>query len=318
MPRSLSVARLPSLGLLLSLAVVVPGVGRFGSVAAQPAPPPVAATPADARADSLMARGDYAGAAAAYQRIAAANPSSARAWMRLGVAHTRLGDHAAAADAFEHAASVRPSAVSLYNAALARGRLGQRERAFALLGRAAATGAVTADYLAGDSALASFRDDARFRAVLDSAARASTPCARDPDARRFDFWLGEWDVRTPQGQLAGRSSIVAVSGECALLENWTSAFGTSGKSLNGYNPALGRWQQFWIGQDRTVTEYRDSAWDGPSLVFLAAAAPSDTTHTTQRLTFTPLSKDLVRQHGERSTDDGRSWTTTYDLYYYRR
>ena len=271
-----------------------------------------------APADSLFARGDYAAAAVAYRKIVDEQPSSGRAWMRLGFARAQLGDHAAAADAFEHAVALGPTAVALYNAARERVRLGQTDRGLALLQRAGATGAIPPDFLSRDTALAALRGDRRFRAALDSAARASTPCAADRDARRFDFWVGEWDVRTPQGQTAGSSSVLPVSGQCALLENWTSAFGTSGKSLNGYNRALGHWQQFWIGQDGSVTEYRESSWDGPSLVFLAPAAPGDTTHTERRLTFTPLSKDLVRQHGETSSDQGRSWRTSYDLYYHRK
>ena len=306
-----AVPRVPRLPLVLLLLALAAARG-----VAQPAAAPV--TWQGDSADARFARGDYAGAAAGYQRIVRDQPASPRGWMRLGFAREKLGDHAAAADAFEHAVSLGATAVALYNAAAARARNGQRDRALELLGRAGATGAFSADFLAHDSAFAPVRDDARFRAALDTATRASTPCASDPDARRFDFWIGEWDVRTAQGFPAGRSSIVAVSGQCALLESWTSVFGTSGKSLNGYNRALGQWQQFWIGQDRTVTEYRSSSWDGPSLVFLAAAAPGDTTRTLQRLTFTPLSHDLVRQHGERSTDGGKSWGTTYDLYYQRR
>jgi hypothetical protein len=38
----------------------------------------------------------------------------------------------------------------------------------------------------------------------------------------------------------------------------------------------------------------------------------------QRLTFTPVNDTTVRQHGEQSTDNGATWTTTYDFYYYRR
>ena len=300
-----------ALALALALLLLAPARG-----ASQPAAAPV--TWQGDSADALFARGEFAGAASGYQRLVGVQPKSPRAWMRLGFARQKLGDHAAAADAFEHAVSLGATAVGLYNAAASRAKLGQRGRALELLGRASRTGAFGADFLAHDSAFATLQGDPRFQAVLDDATRASTPCAGDPDARRFDFWIGDWDVRTVQGLPAGRSSIVPVSGQCALLENWTSAYGTSGKSLNGYNRALGQWQQFWIGQDRTVTEYRSSSWDGPSLVFLAAAAPDDTTHTLQRLTFTPLSPDLVRQHGERSTDGGRSWGTTYDLYYHRR
>jgi hypothetical protein len=36
------------------------------------------------------------------------------------------------------------------------------------------------------------------------------------------------------------------------------------------------------------------------------------------MTFTPIDHDTVRQHGELSTDGGKSWTTNYELYYHRR
>jgi hypothetical protein len=36
------------------------------------------------------------------------------------------------------------------------------------------------------------------------------------------------------------------------------------------------------------------------------------------MTFTPINKDLVRQWGEVSSDDGTTWTMQYDLYYHRK
>src|ERR1700730_9605975 len=102
-------------------------------------------------------------------------------------------------------------------------------------------------------------------AFTSSAAFAQTPvpkpavtCASEPERHRFDFWIGEWDVTTPAGSPAGRSSIQSVSGGCALLENWTSLKGGTGKSLNASNPFIKQWQQFWIGQDGQVAEYRNS------------------------------------------------------------
>src|ERR1700741_5316479 len=59
-----------------------------------------------------------------------------------------------------------------------------------------------------------------------------TVCVNDPERHRFDFWIGEWDVTTPDGKPAGSSVIESVSGGCALLENWTSRSGGRGKSLN--------------------------------------------------------------------------------------
>jgi hypothetical protein len=152
-----------------------------------------------------------------------------------------------------------------------------------------------------------------------ATASASAPpasCTSDPERHRFDFWLGEWDVTTKSGSPVGSSVIQSVSRGCALLENWTGGNGGQGKSLNAYNPTLHQWQQFWIGADGGVSEYRSSTVDGASLVFMMkewAAADS-----LGRLTFTPVDSATVRQHSELSSDGGKSWVTQYDLYYHRR
>jgi hypothetical protein len=129
----------------------------------------------------------------------------------------------------------------------------------------------------------------------------------------------QWDVTTKGGTRVGASVVQSVSGGCALLENWTSARGGQGKSLNSFNPAVGQWQQYWIGQDGNPTEFRESTWEGASIVLRAHAPASGTTPATeQRLTFSPLDSATVRQHGETSTDGGATWTTTYDFYYHRK
>jgi hypothetical protein len=145
---------------------------------------------------------------------------------------------------------------------------------------------------------------------------APTPCLNAPERHQFDFWLGEWDVKTKNGSPAGTSVIQSVSGGCALLENWTSARGGNGKSINAYNPAIKQWQQYWIGQDGAVTEFRTSEYHGTSLSFFARheAKPD----SVDRMTFTPLDSATVRQHGESSSDRGKNWTTTFDLYYHRK
>ena len=145
------------------------------------------------------------------------------------------------------------------------------------------------------------------------------PCANAPERHRFDFWIGEWNVTTsPKTDAAkgGNSVIQSVSGGCALLENWTSIKGGQGKSLNAYNPLVHEWQQYWIGQDGNVTEFRTSHFDGTSLSFLTDNGPGP--NLIGRLTFSPVESDLVRQHYESSGDGGKTWTTVYDLYYHRK
>ena len=152
-----------------------------------------------------------------------------------------------------------------------------------------------------------------------TSARPPVPCAAAPERHRFDFWIGEWDVTTSaktNGSKGGNSVIQSVSGGCALLENWTSIKGGQGKSLNAYNPLVHEWQQYWIGQDGNVTEFRTSHFDGTSLSFLTDNGPGP--NLIGRLTFTPIDSDLVRQHYEASGDSGKTWTTVYDLYYHRK
>jgi hypothetical protein len=152
-----------------------------------------------------------------------------------------------------------------------------------------------------------------------SATTAPIVCASAPERHHFDFWIGEWDVTTSakaDGSKGGNSVIQSVSGGCALLENWTSIQGGQGKSLNAYNPLVHEWQQYWIGQDGNVTEFRTSHFDGTSLSFLTDDGPGP--NLIGRLTFTPMATDLVRQHYESSGDAGKTWTTVYDLYYHRK
>jgi hypothetical protein len=146
---------------------------------------------------------------------------------------------------------------------------------------------------------------------------AAAPCQTDANRRRFDFWIGEWNVETRAGQAAGKSSVQVVSGGCGLLENWSAPNGSTGKSLNTYNPALGRWQQFWVGQFGAVTEYRDSEWRGDTLTFRAEQRGNAGKRTLLRLTFNPLPSGSVRQLGEQSTDSGKTWAIAYELFYRR-
>jgi len=176
----------------------------------------------------------------------------------------------------------------------------------------------SAALLALTIAFSAFISHSDVASAQTAAAAPPRPpqCTTDPERHRFDFWIGEWDVTTQGGSPVGSSVIQSVSRGCALLENWTSRNGGQGKSLNAYNPRIHQWQQFWIGGDGGVTEYRGSKVDGPSLVFLV----NDSTGSAPaaRLTFTPIDSATVRQHSETTADGGKSWVTQYDFYYHRR
>jgi len=73
-----------------------------------------------------------------------------------------------------------------------------------------------------------------------------TPPCSDPPSRQFDFWIGDWDVKTPDGKQAGTNRVDAVLGGCAIQEHWAGVRGMTGTSLNMYIPSKGQWHQTWI------------------------------------------------------------------------
>ncbi len=147
-----------------------------------------------------------------------------------------------------------------------------------------------------------------------AAGSTADRCAGAPH-RQFDFWLGAWDVRTPDGKTAGTNRIEKVSGGCALIENWSGASGSRGTSLNFYDEASGLWNQVWVDNEGEILRLSGTL-DAGSMVLEGAAAGDRTTR--HRITWRPLQGGRVRQHWESSPDGGKTWSTLFDGTYTRR
>jgi hypothetical protein len=272
--------------------------------------------PLVARADSLSRSQNYTAAAQVLEQLIQRQPEVFAYWVRLGIARQSGGERAAAMTAYQRAIKLGAGQTAKYNVGTLFALKGMPDSAFYWLEESVKAGFLGAQQLANDPDLESLHNDARYAALVANVHKAVAPCMTRPESRMFDFWVGDWDVTTLQGQPAGKSSVQLLLEGCTLYENWTTPVG-AGKSLNSYNPDLKMWQQFWTDQTGRVTEYRTSEWVNGSLRFTAqmrrAAGPQ-----LIRMTFTPMNKDLVRQFGEASPDDGKTWTTSFDLYYHRR
>lgn len=152
---------------------------------------------------------------------------------------------------------------------------------------------------------------------------AQKPCSL-PVFRQFDFWLGNWEAFATNGKKAGDSKISILLDSCVVLEEWTSAspqqgLTYSGKSFNMYNVATKQWQQTWVDNTGNTTEFlRGTGSDGKIVYYADKVMDPKGKNFMRRLTFTKLSNDKVRQLGERSDDDGKTWTVEYDLEYRRK
>jgi hypothetical protein len=152
-------------------------------------------------------------------------------------------------------------------------------------------------------------------ASLVSTAAGAGACG-DVEHRQFDFWLGEWNVRTPDGKLAGVNSIAREYDGCVLHERYTTGRGYSGESLNTYDAGRKVWHQTWVDSSGTLL-LLEGGLRGPSMVLEGPSVGTDGQLTRHRITWTPRADGSVRQHWE-STDDKGAWGTAFDGTYTRK
>lgn len=160
-----------------------------------------------------------------------------------------------------------------------------------------------------------------FLTLCSKSGFAQKPCDTDPVFNQFDFWIGEWEAYGLKGQLAGYSKISKILDNCVILEEWTSngaqqGLVFTGKSFNSYNAATKQWQQNWVDNTGGTTEYLTGHYENNVMHFLSRPFKNNGKLAIRKLTFYKLENGYVRQHGEISTDDGKTWTTEMDLEYH--
>ena len=165
------------------------------------------------------------------------------------------------------------------------------------------------------------RNEPRFNAIVEKLK----PCT-GPQYKEFDFWLGDWDVRSSTGQLLGRNRISKRYGGCVVVEEWEGASGGSGSSFNIYDQPTKQWHQFWV--DARGTNWLSSDKQGNPVTIrggIRDGAMVMTSHPDtlpaigmNRATWRPLPDGGVRQTFESSTDGGKTWTMSFDGYYKKR
>lgn len=147
------------------------------------------------------------------------------------------------------------------------------------------------------------------------AGPAAAACEA-PEHRQFDFWLGEWNVHTPDGKLAGVNRITTEYGGCVLHERYDTGRGYSGESLNTYDVGRKLWHQTWVDTSGTLL-LLEGRLRGESMVLEGQTTGKDGVVTRHRITWTPGEDGSVRQHWESAAVDGE-WQTAFDGTYTRK
>ena len=268
-------------------------------------------TPTLAQADTFFQSRQWDRAERAYSDILRADSTNPMAHYRLGRIALEARNDAQRAIAYWRS-SLRhgfiPIVLPRLGIARAYMALNDHERALAQLDTIAATGFAQPDAVRGDSAFKALGGNARYEALLTRFQRNAEPCEHLPEARQFDFWIGNWEVFAPNtGQRLGSNRIEKALRGCALLENWTDGMGREGKSINTFDPQRRVWHQLWVSDNGTVTDYAEGRFDGKRLQFMARSRNAAGDTVLQRMTFHAVHRDTVRQVIESSNDRGRTW-----------
>lgn len=154
-----------------------------------------------------------------------------------------------------------------------------------------------------------------FQTLFQVFAQNTSPCSRE-EYRQFDFWLGTWDVKMPDGKLAGSNTIRRELNDCIIHEHYTTKGGFEGFSYNTFNVQTNTWHQTWVDNGGMLL-LLEGKFNGKSMVLSGEGKTPDGTLIQHRITWTPSQEGTVRQHWQMSKDKGARWDTLFDGTYHK-
>ena len=150
------------------------------------------------------------------------------------------------------------------------------------------------------------------------------PCG-SPEARQFDFWLGEWNLTWPAEQMGGTEGelgtgtnrIRRLFGECAIEEEFsTSDASFQGRSLSVFDPRAGLWRQTWVDSSGGYLSFTGD-FDGEQMELRTQPEERVDEIIVQRMVFSDIEADALHWSWQGSRDGGQSWNDLWNIEYQR-
>jgi hypothetical protein len=298
-PHSLYIA---ALGCLLASRVVAQG-----STGADPA-------------SRAFEEGRWEDAIAEYRLILEGYPDDRLGHLRIAQAERELGRHEQALATLERArAATAPPAMVELERVRNLLALGRRDDALVALIDADHNALRAFTLLSESHEFDGIRDTPQFREVLRNVRARVYPCESIPEYSYFDFWLGEWEVRTADGALAGHNTISKEKGGCEIREHWRGTGGGEGTSTSFYLPSRDQWRQIWVGSNATLIDMTGNLIEGE----MRMEGTIEYAHRDRVVAFraagsTNEDRSVVRQRMEEFDLGTSSWRPWFDGFYRRK
>ncbi len=282
--------------------------------AASVAAAPVVADPAEL----AFEQGRWEDAIREYREILVAYPADRLSLLRIAQAQRELRRHDEALATLEQARTANaPEAMVDLERARNLALTGRDDDALAALDAADHSGLRALTLVEQAHEFDKYRDVSRFQRVYRNVRARVFPCEGVPEASAFDFWIGRWEVRLPDGTLVGTNTIAKRDGGCSIQERWEGAGGSSGTSLSFFLPSRGEWRQVWTGSGGTLFDITGKVVDGSMRMEGQIEYVETNRVVAFRGAWTQSADGRVRQRLEEFDLAAQTWVVWFDGFYRR-
>jgi hypothetical protein len=146
--------------------------------------------------------------------------------------------------------------------------------------------------------------------LAQAAPPTVPPHCNDAEYRQFDFWIGDWNVTTPDGKPAGHNRIDRILGGCALQENWSGVDGDEGKSFNLYDASKKAWHQTWVDNAGGALFLDGGLREDGSMVLEGKRIKAEV-EVLNRIVWMSREDGSVTQTWDSSKDGGKTWQNQF-------
>ncbi len=276
-------------------------------------------------ADSFYMNKNWPVAKQKYLKYLGDDSSNSLVWNRLGYCNQNLGNYPEAVRNYNKSLTLNPPPMikssAQFRLAMVYSLLNKKPESVDWLMKATIGGYNSLHDLDSLPAFTNLRSAPNFPEIRKKIYELVFPCSKEPRNRDFDFWIGDWNCyRNGTQILSGYSHIEEMAGGCAILENYTSTQGYTGKSFNFYDTIRGKWEQDWIGSGGASDRQRyfNGEFKNGAMHFSYESANPDGKKINGNFIFYFISRDSVRQYQDVTDDSGKTISVTYDLMYLRK
>lgn len=133
-------------------------------------------------------------------------------------------------------------------------------------------------------------------------------------ARQLDFWVGDWVVTGPSGQVLGTSTVSTDLSGCLLEERFRTPGGYEAVAFAAFDVWEQQWFRTYIDNRGEQVRVKGGFESGAMTLTGPESGPGSSGIVLQRVTIAPTASG-VRQSLQVSRDGGESWGSVLDLLY---